>query len=114
MEAKELRINNYVKTDIHGIGIVSALSDLDLLYSRNYNSLPMKYIKPIPLTEEWLVWFGFEKALNGWWSDNELWSYKNGKFYLGANIYLSDATFVHQLQNLYFALNNEELIINLQ
>lgn len=117
MDAKELRLGNYVnneqRTDVID-GIDPYRVQCHLLSDKNRETLyevPLKLIKPIPLTEDWLLKFGFEKALNGWWSDNELWSYKNGKFYLGAITYLSDVTFVHQLQNLYFALTNKELTI---
>ena len=64
----------------------------------------LKNIKPIPLTEEWLVKFGFKKGVKGWFKTLD----KNYKF----NLYLyhdSKYKSVHQLQNLYFALTNEEL-----
>ena len=104
MEAKELRIGNYVYSNkfvikSYGVdGFINILKNID-----NFT--------PIPLTGEWLVKFGFEEALNGWWSDNEIWSYNDGKFYLGANTYLSNVKYVHQLQNLYSALTNEELTL---
>ena len=74
-----------------------------------------RYIKPIPLTEEWLIKFGFELNLNNNWSH---WNfglnfYKYGDFFesdqLPIFIYLQ---YVHQLQNLYFALTNKELEYN--
>jgi hypothetical protein len=46
------------------------------------------YLKPIPLTEEWLDNFGFEKVKYGYKFPN-----------------------VHQLQNLYHALTGQELTI---
>lgn len=72
-------------------------------------------IKPIPLTEEWLIKFGFKK-----WKNGEMFSVKNfiiywkakskcygyGKSHLQLKI-----KYVHQLQNLYFALTDEELTI---
>ena len=112
MEAKELRINNIVSivgkpsNERFNYSLPSGQS-IDMIFVKRNNHYP----KPIPLTEEWLVEFGFEKALNGWWSDNEIWSYNDGKFYLGANTYLSNVKYVHQLQNLYFALTNEELTL---
>ena len=72
-------------------------------------------VKGIPLTEEWLLKFGFEKNnnnqfilmegsvdilfnkdLNGWTCD-------------GINFSINMTEHVHQLQNLYFALTGEEL-----
>ena len=74
-------------------------------------------IKPIPLTEWWLLKFGFEKNennqfilmdgdvdilfnkdLNGWTCDD-------------INFSINQTLYVHQLQNLYFALTGEELIL---
>ena len=112
MEAKELRIGNYVYPfdDVCLVNNKTIFRDFIKVVYRDFeNTL---HLHPIPLTEEWLVEFEFEKALNGWWSDNEIWSYNDGKFYLGANTYLSNVKYVHQLQNLYFALTNEELTIN--
>ena len=63
---------------------------------------------PIPLTEEWLIKFGFIKVWNnyrlkplGYLIDNRL-------ITVGSN-YLRHIKYVHQLQNLYFALTGEEL-----
>lgn len=71
-----------------------------------------KDLKPISLSEEWLLKFGFKKApaekyrkfsfVIDWW-------YDSGKFmygWIGGNVELK---YVHQLQNLYLALTNEEL-----
>ena len=64
------------------------------------------YYTPIPLTEEWLVKFGFVKNI-----DCEGYNL-NGLIFL--NGYLTDSQrkplqYVHQLQNLYFCLTGEEL-----
>lgn len=83
----------------------------------------------IPLTEEWLEKFGFNKTVdkqletitisnNGsegkaWienisFSNNEITlQYEHNKYYYN-NL---NVTYVHQLQNLYFALTGEELIV---
>ena len=70
----------------------------------------------IPLTEEWLLKFGFVQYLL-------IWRYKgftiasslnNGYGLTGyciENIFPINCLYVHQLQNLYFALTNEELTI---
>lgn len=79
--------------------------------------------EPIPLTEEWLLKFGFEKM-----STNEYWfgiiakgkilhiSLSGNVEIMGLNfnsIRLGDiCKYVHQLQNLYFALTGEELKFN--
>jgi hypothetical protein len=75
------------------------------------------HFKPIELTEEWLLKFGFEKPAHTWicnifhlteWDDFPLnWAVAMNKN--GAIVVLK-LKYVHQLQNLYFALTGEELI----
>ena len=67
--------------------------------------------KPIPLTEEWLLKFGFDSMFSGaGYHKNgvEIGNNHNG-FYILATSYQIE--FIHQLQNLYFALTGEELTI---
>lgn len=75
-------------------------------------------IKPIPLTEEWLLKFRFEKEygafklkglkcwLTKYTSKPNLYSVNIG------NIKLSALKYVHELQNLYFALTGNELTVS--
>lgn len=121
MEAKELRIGNYV--EIFGIQkIISINSKKIKVESEKINGsvssekvpLNSASLEPIPLTEEWLLNFGFEIGENKKW---ENWNfglkiYKDGDYFeidqLPVFIFLK---YVHQLQNLYFALTGEELKI---
>ena len=72
------------------------------------------YIEPIPLTEEWLLKFGFEMyefdhKANQFRFKERLIVYIDGFLYdHGTSVKLQ---YVHQLQNLSFALTNEELTI---
>jgi len=104
MKSNELRIGNYYDNNGRIMTITPSVIQ-DVFESERV------WCKQIPLTEEWLLKFGF----NGW----DLYKYTlirtNGNFFvegcnepIAKNIY-----FVHQLQNLYFALTNEELKINL-
>jgi hypothetical protein len=109
MKPNELRIGSYVYFE-------DELLKFDFEMGWNFD-----YIKPIPLTEEWLLKLGFEcildisysfpkpydnlelsyyGSINGFkkgWVINKLFGLSNGIKY------------VHELQNLYFALTNEEL-----
>ena len=128
MKAKELRIGNYVNFKFHkdcgGVkGIEVFVSDLEIILQNNSKS---EYYTPTPLTEEWLVKFGFDKGddsynFRGFCLENrntdpflpELRKEKL-KDSFGAwcnNNFLTNIKHVHQLQNLYFALTNEELTI---
>lgn len=80
-------------------------------------------IFPIPLTEEWLLKFGFEHKFDNIYtypfriSDNlvvemkfEGWP-ENISLFTNGFFSSNSARYVHQLQNLYFALTGEELTI---
>jgi len=81
----------------------------------------MRQFTPIPIDEDWLLKAGFEATTAGYWSNEKL---EIGYTTSDENIqyeYISithktemkDLKFVHQLQNLYFALTSEELTISL-
>lgn len=112
MKANELRIGNYVIQDVEFIRGISSMS----LHKFN---LDLIKLIPIPLTEEWILKFGFEKKLTVWWYFNEKLVIECGilsnkifvRFRLNdyESVEISEIKYVHQLQNLYFALTNEEL-----
>ena len=126
MKASELRIGNLVaKFD----GTVLEVDSID----RNgfFASLPKNIVfdnvpilqkdivnsmLPIPLTEEWLLKFGFEKTENFWINKEPLLRYAISSLGLICSIGDNDMGFVynsilyvHQLQNLYFELTGKEL-----
>lgn len=116
MNANELRIGNWV--DVSGEIQVSLL-DLSNIYNwkeryRGYATCPYR---PIPLTEEWLVKFGFEiresHTTDRFWKNDFL--FKDGKLYIHFSMdegdFYVECKYVHQLQNLYFDLTGEELTI---
>lgn len=115
MKNNELRIGNLVLAltgetkytevlvnTIFGYGINSYYNEAEYVYDE---------IKPIPLTEEWLLKFGFEKkgtrAIFYTLNNVDVWEL-NGGF---ANDLDLPIKYVHQLQNLYYALTNQELTI---
>ena len=120
MEAEELRLNNWVnhcnkevQITIHDLFDIAVFED--------------DVFTPIPLTEEWLLKFGFNKEYQkgyigidvcnsdfvlteplkmGEWQTNYTFQFETGsvpKF--------KEIKYVHQLQNIYFALTGEELIL---
>jgi len=132
MKQEGLRIGNYLKANydfedeslfkivkvIAIDGTDGGLMDYELLFECGDNELYYNW-EPISLTEEWLLKCGFE------WKEyslfNRLSLTKNSftiEFEISDNIcdcYLEmigiDILFVHQLQNLYFALIGEELTV---
>ena len=120
MKAKELRIGNWVQFRHTETPVRVTLDD----FVREYNEEHLEEYEPIPLTEEWLKRFGFEQ-MKLYTGDN---CFVKEKFCVLCDGQLkncdlrltfdSDQTirikldYVHQLQNLYFALTGEELTKN--
>ena len=120
MKTNELRIGNLVYFNDKVVNIT--IGDFHIIEKES------KFFKPIPLTEEWLLKFGFEKDDNfGNWHLNHLEIYKKDLSVIGidnkGNIYwyfyaaddyyswTQKLDYVNQLQNLYFALTGKELTI---
>tara|TARA_R110000796_G_scaffold202799_1_gene319086 strand:+ start:299 stop:649 length:351 start_codon:yes stop_codon:yes gene_type:complete len=109
MKATELRIGNWYQVMTIGGYWHNRTMTVENLQSIDGCSIDVA--KPIPLTEEWLERFGFEYSdLNG---DSGLWKIPPfqiyGKYNQFIYDYKLDVNYVHQLQNLYFALTGEEL-----
>ena len=118
MKTIELRIGNYVshyvdddlKVDVIADVGYHLLSSAKSITSRKDSDV-IKSLEPIPLTEEWLLKFGFEK-LEGW---DDMYYFQIGDFQIheynvgGYEFDDFDIKNVNQLQNLYFALTGEEL-----
>jgi hypothetical protein len=119
MKATELRIGNLVNY-CNSERVLDAELFLQLLkYTTPF--------EPIPLTEEWLLKFGFEK-IKDFNVYTNVWELKGFMVSLGEyinihvdwaddgadnyhSIVVYEELYVHTLQNLYFALTSEELTI---
>ena len=124
MKQNELRIGNWISDQ----GYETTVFQIDETHVND--DLMLDHFKPIPLTEEWLVRFGFyyEDGLiyfkSGWFKkidrqDEPTFLFFNNK--LQCSLFISsekssinhfidiNAEYVHQLQNLYFALTGNEL-----
>jgi hypothetical protein len=122
MKANDLRIGNLVLAltgetkytevvvnTIFGYGINSYYNEAEYVYDE---------IKPIPLTEEWLLKFGFtpnkyndeftlgDIMLDCEYTEKDTYNLSIGEYQSPIEIH-----YVHQLQNLYYALTNKELTI---
>lgn len=103
MKAKELRIGNLVTGYSYDVAI--SLEDFKDFYTGDDN---IDSYKPIPLTEEWLLKFGFENQLVEFVLDNFYLKRTKNHFEYYCNN-RAEIKYVHQLQNLYFALIGKEL-----
>lgn len=121
IKASELRVGNLVKWEDQNVSVLELKRlGVELGYYKDSIGFLRNYkdVQPIPLTEEWLLKFGLE-----WSGKGAQWLTKFtpcGK----ALVYIEEHYFkfcgitieiqikyVHQLQNLYFALTGEELTI---
>lgn len=129
IKANDLRINNWFNLNGKDFYI-----DLKILYaiSSGMPDYDLQKINPVPLTEEWLLKFGFENhseekffmryyiIKNGQWyidfyadGDCFLCVYYFNAGYIKVNVG-NPLKYVHQLQNLFFTLTGEELTLNSQ
>lgn len=112
IKPEELRIGNLIHVPSTGQSIpVTAINmDLGVWVNRSLGVLGFDQIEPIPLTEEWLLKFGFEKVEHTFWIIG-LAVHNNTprEFYVLYEQNRTIITSVHQLQNLFFALCGEEL-----
>lgn len=134
INAKELRIGNKFK----GMEMIQTVfeiidnTDRGQIIQRGYENLitceengnqykPIE-IRPVPLTKEWLLKFGYRQGSmkNCYfkeWGRNGVEIIVHDYHYKGGfEVQLSESKYksvesVHQLQNLYFALTGEELTI---
>jgi len=128
IKANELRIGNYVTlcqiNDEYiefDMPVSSIHSDNTIRLLNNRGEIGcfgLRQCKSIPLTEEWLLKFGFTKEANGWHKKDicndfsALYWERLAGLDLSVNkrsMHLSNIEYVHQLQNLYFALTGQEL-----
>lgn len=124
MKTNELRIGNWVLArlvpyQIDEIEIKSNGYGRVGLY-HNYR-LDRGEIQPIPLSEKWLLKFGF-KRIDMMFENEPMLYWRKGHliinderriilFTVKEAMLTLHCEYVHQLQNLYFALTGEELII---
>jgi hypothetical protein len=119
MKANELRIGNIVlrKEFLHS-NLENCRFDKIVVTHNDINACHIynRHFEPIPLTEEWLLKFGFEwkqiKDVSSYtFSKLEIYQYSsnNNKIFFEYSDGEVELKYVHQLQNLYFALTGEEL-----
>lgn len=130
MKTTELRIGNYHL--YHMVDKLDERVEWDEVCQIDFDDLRIlsefednPEYQPIPLTEEWLLKFGFEGKVSKTSNcgnyylnydaeyghhDMALW-YQRGSWCFSHTGRFTVLKYVHQLQNLYFALTGEELTI---
>lgn len=133
MKATELRIGNWLNHNIenkpYAITTISRHPEHEDCYMVLFGYMPhctLEFMSPIPLTEEWLVKFGFSgitedsryfikcgrKEIAMECTQEDKYEYLLYRRDVGIPFYgIGFIQYVHTLQNLYFALTGEELTI---
>ena len=113
IQANEIRIGNYVNDVCFG-----SISKFDSFKDLCDVELNPEEFEPIPLTEEWLLKFGFAFQDDSFSIRNLFIVFFEGKiecyfkdWAVGHLVKLRNLQYVHQLQNLNFALTGYELTI---
>lgn len=116
IQASELRIGNLVyekhcDETLHIASVASIQKFGDKIKAKTENNWYAE--EPIPLTEEWLIKFGFVSSM---FEDNVFIHYNGMKYFLETQQFHFltielNCKYVHILQNIYFALTGEELTI---
>lgn len=123
MKENELRIDNYVKETIENeivqiasiIQVENEIFDFEVKDENGMFSNVQDEIEPIPLTEQWLLKFGFEKceySIPDLFINKKLRIKQDSRgFWISACYNFILIKHIHQLQNLYFVLTGDELTL---
>jgi hypothetical protein len=116
MKAEELRIGNCVNYFNDGEHSLIRILDWGYAHLNDASSIDYELLKPIPLTEEWLLKFGLnssdyitldkEECILIDIHQNTVWIGNKKAFQYAVGVYIKH---LHQLQNLYYALTQKEL-----
>lgn len=131
MKSQELRIGSLYKAPLEFFkgSIEAKLMSEDECFVLTESKMVLLFqfdlltlVQPVPITEKWLLKFGFDKEkftkyigkdAGSLWeisvltnSENEVWAWNMDREMV---CFLGKCEHVHQLQNLYFALTGQEL-----
>lgn len=114
MEAKELRIGNYLHDNEGNLCQVIELGKESVyapVIGKCITKLPNN---PIPLTHEWLIKLGYTSDKPIIFETSTFYRKENHKIWCPFDQFLDayyrfEIKYVHQLQNVYFATHQEEL-----
>lgn len=124
MKSEELRIGNCLtsefildKVNDNRIEVVEILRESIIAIDYDcalLHCIPLDKINPVPLTEDRLLKFGFTSHYGGFNNKIKIEMHDSGRWILVCDdktVPTPFIDFIHQLQNLYFALTGEELTL---
>lgn len=119
IKPEELRIGNLVDFDNEILRVESTSSSSKVVEASGARC-DIRYLKPIPITEYWLLKFGFEKHGNFFWHSDQFSHIKvfppgspdNGYGIFVEGRLIGDVKYIHKLQNFWFEVIHHELMIS--
>jgi hypothetical protein len=114
MTTNDLRLGNYLGSNMGMVRVSEIQKDRLYINEGKYNLCRLiEEVKPISLDTQHLLDFGFIEE-----DQNEFYKNGFGIYKIGENLELSNhdfpikLKFIHQLQNVFFALTGSELVFN--
>jgi len=116
IQANELRIGNYYIDITDELRELSGYELWQMTVKENKGNLGIMEYQPVPITQQRLIDLGFEDIggheyilgnalmLDNAYTDKGVWNF------VYENSYITEFNYIHQLQNLYFAITGKELI----
>ena len=125
MKVEELRVGNYLEKDgkIEMVSSIHSDNTIRLQENKNANchgcySLNKPIIKPIPLSEDWMLNFNFEQQTSDYFvidlagfSMRYYYNFSGSTWKFELEDKIIELYYVHQLQNLFHSLTGEELTL---
>jgi hypothetical protein len=121
MKASDLRIGNLIYLKGDKVIEVTSVDTMMVFYGERQEANIPQDAQPIPLTEEWLLKFGFQIKELANYVSIDFTTYEKGKLIINDANWIDyddsridlgyNLKYVHQLQNLYHSLTGEELTI---
>jgi hypothetical protein len=110
LTAKDLRVGNIIHfNDVDG-QVETKITWEDLKWASVNEKTFNEFHKPIPLTEEWLLRFGFKRFGKDFSLKGIIIHTRKRGYVLRKSVPI--IKYVHQLMNLFYALTGEELQLN--
>ena len=118
MKVQELRIGNYVIDNLEICQVIQIESNGNVMTTckSKFPISNVEDLEPVKLTENVLLMCGFDENMVLSTIEGEIRYYGDGGINIGGEdsctlgmVYIAKCKYLHQLQNLYFALTGKEL-----
>jgi hypothetical protein len=119
MRANEFRLGNYIQTDKGDVAVIIRVEQDGIMVAPIDEDDYDYHVLPIPLEKDWVVNFGFkpnrynDEFIKGdLLLDCEYTDYNTWNVVFKGQCFPIDLKYVHELQNIYYAIFGVELVLN--